>query len=96
MSGGATTAPMVAPLLNTAMAKARSRTGNHSATALAAPGQFPASPIPRRNRKAPSCVTLRAAACSIEATVQMPTNSMKPARVPTRSSTFPETVCEIV
>ena len=96
MSGGATTAPSVEPLLKIAIANARSRTGNHSATAFAAPGQLPASPMPSRKRNAESCTTERAAACSVEATVQMPTNSMKPTRVPTRSSTLPESACEIV
>ena len=39
---------------------------------------------------------LRAVAWSIEATVQMPTKSMNPRRVPIRSSTFPESACEMV
>src|SRR3954447_2533042 len=51
ISGGARMEPIAAPLLKIAMPKARSRMGNHSATVLAAPGQFPASPNPRTKRK---------------------------------------------
>src|SRR4026209_34575 len=52
-SGGATTAPMLEPVLKIPKASERSRGGNHSATALPEPGNPPPSPIPRRNRKAP-------------------------------------------
>ena len=96
MMGGATTAPTVDPLLKIAIANARSRTGNHSATAFAAPGQFPASPTPRMKRKRPSCMTFRAVAWSMDATVQIPTKTMNPTRVPIRSSTLPDSDCEMV
>ena len=43
--------PIAAPELNIPCAKARSLTGNHSALALAAPGQLPASATPRIVRK---------------------------------------------
>ena len=59
VSGGATTAPRLAPPMATPIAIARSRPGNVSATAFAAPGKQPPSPIPRRNRQAPSCQALR-------------------------------------
>jgi hypothetical protein len=39
---------------------------------------------------------LPAIECSIEPVIQMPTNSMKPTRVPIRSRTFPDSACEIV
>src|SRR5271157_1695646 len=42
--GGARIAPTAEPLLNNPAASARSRSGNHSATTLTPPGQFPASP----------------------------------------------------
>src|SRR6266478_307751 len=51
--GGATTAPMLEPELKTPKAKERSFLGNHSATALAEPGNPPPSPIPRRNLQIP-------------------------------------------
>jgi hypothetical protein len=48
--GGARIAPTEEPLLNNPAASARSLSGNHSATTFTAPGQFPASPMPSRNR----------------------------------------------
>ena len=51
--GGARIAPTDDPLLNSPAASARSFSGNHSATTFTAPGQFPASPIPSRNRNTP-------------------------------------------
>jgi hypothetical protein len=50
-SAGATAAPMEEPLSKMATAMARSRRGNHSETALVAPGQFADSPMPSRNRR---------------------------------------------
>ena len=47
MIGYATIPPTAAPELNMPWAKARSFVGNHSALALAAPGQLPASAIPK-------------------------------------------------
>ncbi len=54
---GATAPPIDDPLSNSATAQARSRSGNHSETALAAPGQpadSPAPSNPRKTRKPPS------------------------------------------
>ena len=48
---GATAAPIEEPLSNSATAQPLSRRGNHSETALVAPGQLPASPRPSRKRK---------------------------------------------
>jgi hypothetical protein len=47
-------------------------------------------------RKAPSWTTLRAVEWSIDATVQIPTNTMNPILVPIRSNTFPDKACEMV
>ena len=44
------TAPMAVPALMIPIAVERSRTGNHSATALVAAGKPPPSPAPRRKR----------------------------------------------
>src|SRR6476469_1787709 len=49
---GVTTAPMLVPALNTPVANARSRRGNHSATVLIAAGKLPDSPSPSRKRTA--------------------------------------------
>src|SRR5712692_2982088 len=51
-SATAIAAPKDDPLSKSATAQPRSRRGNHSATALVAPGQFAASPTPSRNRSA--------------------------------------------
>ena len=48
---GAMAAPIDEPLSKSATAHPLSRLGNHSETALVAPGQFPDSPAPSRNRK---------------------------------------------
>src|SRR5437899_13019278 len=48
---GASAAPTEEPLSKSATAHPLSRRGNHSATALVAPGQLADSPAPSRNRK---------------------------------------------
>jgi hypothetical protein len=48
---GASAPPTDEPLSKSATAQPLSRLGNHSETALVAPGQFPASPVPSRKRK---------------------------------------------
>src|SRR4051812_4053275 len=53
MRGGATTAPSDDPVLKIPNASARSRVGNHSATALPEPGNPPPSPMPSRKRNTP-------------------------------------------
>jgi hypothetical protein len=77
--------PMAAPLLKMAIAKARSRTGNHSAMTFAAPGQFPASPSPSRKRNTLKLPKDRAVACAIAAIDQTVIESVKPRRAPIRS-----------
>ena len=49
---GAITAPMLDPELNSVVARARSRWGNHWAVALTAAGKFPPSLRPRATRAA--------------------------------------------
>ena len=51
-SAGAMAAPIDEPLSKIATAHPLSRRGNHSATALVAPGQFADSAAPSRNRNA--------------------------------------------
>ena len=51
---GASTAPTFAPELKMPFASARSRFGNHSATALTAAGKLPASPSPKPKRATPN------------------------------------------
>src|ERR1039458_3035265 len=65
--GGARIAPTADPLLNSPAASARSLSGNHSAPTFTAPGQFPASPMPSRNRNTPRLNVPRAHACSAAA-----------------------------
>src|SRR5579859_4622907 len=48
---GATAPPIAEPLSNSATARPLSVRGNHSATALVAPGQLADSPAPNRKRK---------------------------------------------
>src|ERR1035441_445819 len=61
--GGARMAPTAEPLLNMPEARARSRSGNHSATTFTPPGQLPASPMPSRKRNMPKLKVPRAKAC---------------------------------
>jgi len=92
-SGGATTAPRHEPLLNNPMAKARSRAGNHSETALTPPGQLPASPNPSRKRNSPKWSAELATACSMAATDHQVMVNEKPRRVPSQSMMRPEPAC---
>ncbi len=77
--------PNATPQLKIAMPKARSRTGNHSAITLAAPGQLPASPSPSRKRSALRLRSPVAKAWPISANDHSNTESVKPRRVPRRS-----------
>ena len=61
--GGARMAPTAEPLLKKPEARARSVSGNHSATTLTAPGQLPASPMPSRKRNTPRLTAPLAKAC---------------------------------
>ena len=62
ISGGDRAPPTAAPVLKIPMPSARSLAGNHSAIALAAPGQLPASPNPSTKRQKAKLVALLAKA----------------------------------
>jgi len=67
--------------------------GNHSETALFAPGQFADSPAPSRNRKNAKLLSPVAAEVSSETAEYHATLMVSPRRVPTRSINRPQTVC---
>src|SRR5450631_1336666 len=90
---GAMAPPIDDPLSNSAAAKARSRLGNHSDTALVAPGQFADSPAPRRNRTVAKLKNPIAKELQIEATEYPITESVRPRRVPIRSMALPQIAC---
>jgi hypothetical protein len=77
--------PMETPLLKMPMPRARWRGGNHSAIAFAAPGQFPASPMPSTNLRALRLAKPRANACPMAAADHIKMEKVNPRRVPTRS-----------
>ena len=85
-TGGASAEPTDDPALKMPMPSARSRGGNHSATAFAAAGHAPGSPSPSRKRNAASDHLPVAAPCSIAATDHSRMNTEKPLRVPSRST----------
>jgi hypothetical protein len=88
---GASTAPTFDPALNTPVASARSRRGNHSAVVFTAAGKFPASPSPRKKRATPNPNAELARACPAAASDQATSAMAYPARVPTRSMNRPST-----
>src|ERR1700685_1321561 len=90
MIGAAKMTPMVEPLLNMPEASARSRSGNHSATTLTPAGQFPASPMPSRNRNTPKLMAPLAKTCRIELMDHQDMQRAYPDRVPSRSINGPE------
>ena len=92
MKGGDRAPPTAAPVLKMPMASARSRTGNHSAIAFAAPGQLPASPNPSTKRQEAKLATERAAAWAAAAMDQTTIEIVKPIRVPTASNRRPESI----
>ena len=61
-SSAASTTPTLLPALKTPVASARSRFGNHSATAFTPAGKLPDSPMPRRARATLNPVTVRTSA----------------------------------
>src|SRR5690349_12639446 len=91
-SSGARAAPIDEPLSNSATAQPLSRRGNHSDTALVAPGQLAASPAPSRNRNAANDFRPTANDVSIAAMEYQSTATDRPVRVPTRSSHLPASV----
>ena len=82
-------APIAAPALKMPWAKARSCGGNHSALALTAPGQLPASDTPSVTRRQSSAPSERTSACAPIETDQTAMAMTKPIRVPIRSSSLP-------
>ena len=77
--------PTEEPLSYNAAASPRSRFGNHSETALLAPGQFADSPAPSRKRKAAKLAMPLASDVSNETIEYHVTLIVRPRRVPTRS-----------
>ena len=83
--------PTAEPLSKIATAIPRSDSGNHSETAFVAPGQFAASPAPSRKRNIAKLLRPVAAEVAIATTEYQSTASDNPRRVPSRSSTRPDT-----
>ena len=88
--GNAMIPPMAAPELNRPCASARSLVGNHSALPFVAPGQLPASAIPKMPRNMLKLTTPLAKAWAMVARDQTPMERTKPTRVPTQSKIFPK------
>jgi hypothetical protein len=84
--------PIAAPELKIPCAKARSLIGNHSALALVAPGQLPASATPSNPRNSEKLNRPLATACSIVAADQATIDRTKPSRVPIQSKILPKIV----
>src|SRR5438874_333807 len=87
---GARAPPIAEPLSKIATATPRSDFGNHSETALVAPGQFAASPAPRRNRNAAKLRRPVAMEVAMAAHEYQSTARDNPRLVPTLSSKRPE------
>src|SRR5688572_13570378 len=93
---GAIAPPTADPLSKIATAIPRSDLGNHSDTALVAPGQLAASPAPSRNRNARKLLKPVASDVAIATTEYHATANDNPRRVPSLSSSLPETTWKIV
>ncbi len=90
-NSAATIAPKLEPLLKMAVASARSRLGNHSATVLMDAGKLPASPTANALRTATCIIT----SCPTKALAmpkmdQMMRDSASPSLVPILSMTQPD------
>ena len=96
MSGGATVAPMVAPMVKMPYASPRSRTGNHSESALGPTVQLPGSPMPSSSRHSPSVIIEVANAVPMLASDHQMMNAAMLTRVPSQSVMRPETRYEMV
>ena len=90
---GASAPPIDDPLSKRATAQPDSRRGNHSDTALVAPGQLPASPSPNANLKAAKLRRPVAIEVAMAATEYHSTDRLRPVRVPRRSIVRPAIVC---
>src|ERR1700747_1392727 len=84
--------PTEEPLSYSAEASARSRFGNHSETALLAPGQLADSPAPSRKRNVAKLTMPFASDVNSETIEYHVTLMVNPRRVPTRSIWRPQTV----
>jgi len=82
--------PSDAPALKIPCASARSREGNHSAFAFAAPGQLPASLIPSVARSTISKGIERTSAWAAIDSDQTTIEMVKPMRVPMASKMRPK------
>src|SRR5256886_12609512 len=81
--------PVFVPALKMPVASARSFLGNHSATALMAPGKFADSATPSRARAAENRAVVRANACAMAARLHATTAAANPRRTPIRSNSRP-------
>src|SRR5436305_11872981 len=90
---GAMAPPMDEPLSKSAAASPRSRFGNHSETALLAPGQLADSPAPSKKRNIVKLANPFASEVKIETMEYHVTLIVNPRRVPTRSISRPQSVC---
>src|SRR5207247_10097581 len=86
---GVSIAPVFVPALKMPVARARSLLGNHSATALMAPGKFADSATPSRARAPENRAVVRANACAVAARLHATTAAAKPRRPPIRSNSRP-------
>src|SRR5437899_8573657 len=93
---GAMAPPTDEPLSYTAAANPRSRFGNHSETALLAPGQLADSPAPSRNRNAAKLAMPFASEVKSETIEYQETLIVRPRLVPMRSICRPQAVCPMV
>src|SRR5947207_2728375 len=93
---GATAPPTDEPLSYSAAASPRSRFGNHSETALLAPGQLADSPAPSRKRNAAKLLMPVANDVSNETIEYQVTLMVRPSLVPRRSICRPQTVWPMV
>src|SRR5205807_3183004 len=89
MRKGAIAPPTDEPLSYNAAASPRSRLGNHSETALLAPGQLADSPAPSRKRNRAKLQSPFASEVIRETTEYHVTLMVRPRRVPTRSISRP-------
>src|SRR5690349_8324160 len=90
---GAIAPPTDEPLSYRAAASPRSRLGNHSETALLAPGQLADSPAPSKKRNAAKLKMPLAREVKRETIEYQVTLMVRPRLVPMRSIWRPQTVC---
>src|SRR2546421_6743751 len=90
---GAMAAPIDEPLSNSATAQPRSLRGNHSLTALVAPGQLADSPNPSKKRNEISDLNPTVSDVSAATIEYHVTLVISPTRVPTRSRNLPDAIC---